>query len=65
MAKKEFKIVDGQVLVNCRLCPFCQIISKQSKVYYCKEFNVPIFDFFSFPKVCEFKSVFKTMRKGG
>jgi hypothetical protein len=65
MAKKEFKIIEGDVLINCRKCRFCQTISKNSEVYYCKEFNFPIFDFSSFPKVCEFESIFKTMRKGG
>jgi hypothetical protein len=64
MAKKEFKRIQGEILTNCRLCPFCQTISKDSEIYYCSEFNFPIFDFSEFPKVCEFESIFKTMRKG-
>lgn len=65
MAKKELKRIDDTILTSCRACQYCQTISKESEIYYCNEFNIPIFDFLNFPKSCEFESIFKTFRKGG
>jgi hypothetical protein len=65
MAKREFKMIDGQLLNSCKDCSYCKTISTNSKIYYCKEFKIPIFDFFAFPSICEFESIFKTIRKVG
>ncbi len=62
MAKKELKRVEGNILTNCRACSYYQILSKESEIYYCREFNTPILNFKSFPKECQFESIFKINR---
>ncbi len=63
MAKKELKRIDGNILTNCRACNYFRVLSEESKIYYCNEFNTPILDSSKFPEACQFESIFKTIRK--